>query len=454
MVSTATRPVEERPRSGLRADLTVTGASAGLVALASAVAIYFDDPESPIAPNSNAPPLYAVWSPHAGAGTPFAILLAIAVITWGPALAARLRWRWLLGLGYLTAVAWTLALAMIDGWRSGFSGRLTDSHEYLHEVPGITDIGLFLRTFADRIPLAHPDAWTTHVAGHPPGATLIFVWLDRLGISGGGPAALVCVLVGCLVAVAVPVTVQALRSGELARSALPFVVLFPGAVWVGASADGMFAGLTSVGVAFLALGTRGSRWWCLPAGVLLGFGVFTSYGMLLLGLISVAVVLIARDWRALLLALPGAIAVLVSFAVAGFWWFEGYQNLVERYYQGLGGERPYAYWVWANLACLVLVVGPAVVAGLRRGVSLLPGAVRVPSSAVLPVMALGCAAICAVVLADASGLSKAEVERIWLPFAVWLLPAAGLLPEASRRWWLAGQAAVALAVNHLLWTNW
>jgi hypothetical protein len=59
-----------------------------------------------------------------------------------------------------------------------------------------------------------------------------------------------------------------------------------------------------------------------------------------------------------------------------------------------------------------------------------------------------------VLAADLSGLSKAEVERIWLPFAVWLVAAAGLLPARQARWWLAAQVAVALAVNHLLLTTW
>lgn len=54
--------------------------------------------------------------------------------------------------------------------------------------------------------------------------------------------------------------------------------------------------------------------------------------------------------------------------------------------------------------------------------------------------------------ADLSGLSKAEVERIWLPFAVWLPVATAHLSAGHRRWWLAAQAGTALAVNHLLWT--
>lgn len=434
---------------GVRSDLLAVGVAAVLVGLAAVVGERLNRPGSGVAIHALAPPVYAGWYPHTGPGSAAAVLLAVAVIVWGPVLAGRLRWPGLLGLGYLTAVGWTLSLGMVDGWRPGLAGRLADSHEYLHEVGGITDIGAMVRTFADRIPLGVPGSWTTHVAGHPPGATLIFVWLDRLGFPGGGYAAMACVLGGCLAAVAVPVTVWMLGSDALARGVLPFAVLFPGAVWVGASADGLFAGLTSVGIALLAIGVRRARWCCVPGGVLLGFGVFCSYGLVLLGVIALAVLLVARDWRALALAVSGELGVLLAFSLAGFWWFEGYQNLVQRYYQGIGGERPYWYWVWANVACLVLATGPAVAAGLRRAFQQLAAPTRQ-----LPVLAVVFAAVLAVLLADLSGLSKAEVERIWLPFAVWLIPAAGLLPEPARRWGLAGQALTALAVNHLLWTNW
>lgn len=57
-------------------------------------------------------------------------------------------------------------------------------------------------------------------------------------------------------------------------------------------------------------------------------------------------------------------------------------------------------------------------------------------------------------VADLSGMSKAETERIWIPFALWMLPAAALLPGADRRRWLTLQAALALLVNHLLLTTW
>ncbi len=59
----------------------------------------------------------------------------------------------------------------------------------------------------------------------------------------------------------------------------------------------------------------------------------------------------------------------------------------------------------------------------------------------------------AILLADLSGMSKAEVERIWLPFAVWLVVPCALLPRARC---VAGRrrSLLALAVNHLLLTVW
>jgi hypothetical protein len=149
------------------------------------------------------------------------------------------------------------------------------------------------------------------------------------------------------------------------------------------------------------------------------------------------------------MAATGVAAVVVAFAAAGFWWLDGYRQVTIRYYQPgeYGLVRPYGYWVWADLACLAVVLGPAGVAGLRRVFT--PGRGQ-PQGLVL----LCAAAVLAVLVADLSGLSKAEVERIWLPFAVWLVAAAGLLPARQLRWWLAAQGMVAVVVNHLLLTTW
>ncbi|KDN16220.1 hypothetical protein [Amycolatopsis rifamycinica] len=446
----------EAPVSGRRADLLAVAAAVVLVAAATAVGLYYNRPHSGVIIFVSSPPLFADWLPHVGPGSVFAVLVAVAVVLHGTELAARLPWRRALAAGYLASLAWIFSLAMVDGWSRGFAGHLTIPQEYLHEVPGITDIPRMLREFSSRILDFQPHSWTTHVSGHPPGATLVFVWLDRLGLYGGAWAATAVVLAGSLVAVAVPATVALLGRPDAARVVLPFAVLTPGAVWIGVSADGLFAGVTATGLALLALSATGfahGRRYAVPAGlaagVLLGFGIFLSYGLVLLGVLAVAVAVLGRQWRAAALAIAAALVVVGVFAWAGFWWLDGYHLVVERYYQGVALVRPYSYWVWADLAAVTVALGPAVVAAVRRGLGS-------PRRGLLtdPVLLLGLAALAAILFADVSGLSKAETERIWLPFGVWLLPMTALLPRPGRRWWLAAQAATALVVNHLLLTGW
>jgi hypothetical protein len=452
-------PIAGSARRGHRRDLIAVALALPLVGAAVAVGMYFNRPGSGVNIYAFAPPLLGNWLPHVGPGSLFAVLIAVAVVAWGPALAARWPWRRVLALGYLVSLCWTFALALVDGWSRGFALRLTQPTEYLHDVPGITDIPLMLRQFSSRILDFQPHSWTTHVSGHPPGATLVFVWLDRIGLGGGAWAATLCVVAGCLITVAVPATLSLLGRRDAARTVVPFAVLTPGAIWIGASADGMFAGVTAAGIAFLALAARtAGRWYsvafALLAGVLLGFGLFLSYGLVLLGLVALAVAILGRQWQVVALAALGVLAVVGVFALAGFWWPDGYHLVVERYYQGIASVRPYSYWVWADVAALAISVGPAVIAGVRRTVG--DTFLIRPRRALIanPVLLIVLAALLTIVFADLSGLSKAEVERIWLPFAVWLLPATSLLPGGASRWWLAAQAATALLVNHLVLTNW
>lgn len=355
-----------------------------------------------------AAPLFGDWQPHLGPGTPVAVLIAFLVVAKGPELTGH---RFALPIAYAASVAFTFSLAMIDGWNR-FATRLTTDDEYLHEVPGVTDIPAMLRGFAARIPDFQPDSWTTHVSGHPPGALLTFVALDRIGLGGGAAASVFCVLVGSLAVVAIPKAIGT-------NAVLPFLVLFPGAVWVGASADGMFMGVAAVGIYLL---TR----WPLLGGVVLGWCLFLSYGLVLLAPLAIVAVGRKIGW-----AVAGALAVVAAFAISGFWWLDGYELVKLRYYQGIGDTRPYWYWAWANLAALALVIGPAGIKGLRRDKWVVAAGI-------------------AILAADLSGLSKAETERIWLPFAVWLLAGTAKL---DRRW-LTAQAVTALAVNHLVLTNW
>src|SRR6266536_4759246 len=261
-----------RPSRTAGADLVVLGIEVGLVAAAVLAGALLNHWRVPV--HADAAPLYATWLPHAGPGTPVAVGLAVLVVHHGYRWAGELPWRRLLLLTYLGSVAWTLSLALVDGWTRGLSTRLTPQAEYLHDVPKVGGIPAMLAGFTSHILDFQPGSWATHVAGHPPGAFLVFVLLDRIGLGGGGPAALLCVLVGASAPVSVAVTLRALGAGSTARAAVPFLVLFPGAVWIGASADGLFAGVAAAGLALLAVGlTRPSPVAAVGAGVLLAGSV-------------------------------------------------------------------------------------------------------------------------------------------------------------------------------------
>jgi hypothetical protein len=406
--------------------------------------------------HTGASPIFGAWEIHASWGTGPAILIAVAAVAWGPLVVQRLSWRTLTLGTWATASAWAFALAMIDGWQRGFAGRLTTRDEYLSQVPTITDIPAAVRTFSSRIVDNQPNSWVTHVSGHPPGALLTFVWLDRIGLHGGAWAGLLCLLAGSSAAAAVVIAVRALADEQTARRAAPFVAVAPTAIWVAVSADGYFAGVAAWGLALLAVAVRRPvRFPALVAagaGLLLGWSVFLSYGLMLLGLPALAVLVSASDWRAVLRALGpaalAALAVAVAFAVAGFYWFEGYTLVQQRYWQGIAKDRPFPYWVWANLASVVCAIGLGSVAGISRVFD--RSAIRRRSGFHLVLLAM----LAAIACADLSMLSKAEVERIWLPFTIWLTAAPALLPVRSHRLWLAVNAAGALVVNTVIVTNW
>ncbi|MGH3495242.1 MAG: hypothetical protein ACRDQ1_18690, partial [Sciscionella sp.] len=389
-------------------------------------------------------------------GTVPAVLLAVLVVIYGPRLAASMGWRPLLLCGYLTSVGWTLFLALVDGWQRGIAGRLTTGPEYLRDIAKVHSIPDTLREFTSHILTGSGFTWSIHVGAHPPGAFLIFVLLEKIGLGGGGYAGMLCILLGASAGIAVAVTLRALGHADIARSMLPFAVLAPGAIWVGVSADGMFAGILAWGVALLTVGagtlrTGAMRWRDpLPAfagGLLLGVTLYLSYGLALAGLIPLAVIAITRRWGVTLAAVLGAAIVVVAFTIGGFWWPHGLAVTRVDYAESIAETRPYSYFIWADLAALAFAIGPATVAGLRRYA-------RAPRRVgAAPALLTGAAAL-AVLAADVSGMSKGEVERIWLPFAAWLIIPTALLPRPTLRYWLAAQALLALLVQHLLLTAW
>jgi hypothetical protein len=146
-------------------------------------------------------------------------------------------------------------------------------------------------------------------------------------------------------------------------------------------------------------------------------------------------------------AAASALALVLGFAALGFSLWSAYPVLRERYWDGIAADRPASYWLWGNLAALVLCAGPLLGAGLAEVATRW----RLVDRAVVVLVA---AAASAIVLADASRMSKGEVERIWLPFVPWLMLSVVALPERWRRPGLAVQLVTALLVEHLLYTSW
>ncbi len=376
------------------------------------------------------------------------MLLALLGWRYAADLASRLSWRRLLLASYGGSLAWLLSLALVDGSR-GLSRSLGNPYEYLRTAREVGNVHTLLETYVDRIPYAASDNWPTHVAGHPPGALLFFVGLVKVGLGGDLAAGVVVTVLAATTAVAVLVALRALDAEDVARRAAPFLVLTPAAVFMAVSADALIAAVMAWGLACLALATR-RLWWAVPAGLLLGYGVLMSYGMPLMGLVALAVLVAARSWRPLPVAAAAALAVVLGFAAAGFSWWDAYPVLRERYYDGIAADRPQSYWWYGDLACLVVSAGPLLLSGLGSAATRSFRAARVDRA---PLLLVG-AAVVVVAAADASGMSKAEVERIWLPFVPWLTVSFALLPDRWRSWALGAQVLAALVVQHLFYTVW
>lgn len=401
----------------------------------------------------SAPPLIGSLSLRVSIGTAVAVVVAAVVVVLGPAFARSARWGALLLTAWATTAAFAVALATTDGW-SALTAPLRGEHDYLAVVPvAAADPAAFLRTFTDRA-LDYP----IHVRGHPPGFPLLLAGMDRVGLGGAGWAAALVVVVGTSAVVAVAITVRALaaasgRDGstgrdvapgkDVVRRALPAAVLAPAALWLATSADAFFAGVLAWGTALLALAsTRERAWpWALAGGLVLGWCPFLSYGLLPMGALVFVVGVVTRRWWPTVLAACVVLASAGAWAAAGFWLPDGIAVTHVASTLGRAADRPYLYFAVADMIILGLLVGPAGVGGMP-GLRRLPWAVRL-----LVLVALGAAVIGAL-----SGVERGEVERIWLPLACWVVPAAAVL--APDRRWLVAQAATTVVLQVVLVSPW
>ena len=435
---------------------------------------------------------------------------------------------------WLMATAWTVLLALSDGW-SGMVGPLTSHGEYFEGIrPVIADPQGWLRTFTEQA-LHYP----THVAGHPPGPMMVLWALNALGLHGPGWAAALLVAVGTSSVAALAITVRTIANEAAARRMLPFLVLAPLAVWIATTMDALFLGIGAWAIALLATAaepvdnllspnvaggslrsrtnaapcpgssssriaagsrrraagvmslstgprsrTRTTARACSPAlrglaaGALFGALPYLSYGLLPLFAVGLAVLVLTRPGRPVIVAvLAGCAIVPLAFTLLGFWWPDGVHVTQAAYaITGGSGRRSYLYFLVGNIAVLGLLVGPATAYALARlavvGRDALgrtaPGAsgTRIARPAVVGRGALGRtappearigwlagAALLGMAVLDVVGVTRGEVERIWLPYAAWVLTAAAVHIPPARRW-LAAQAALGIVLQALVLSPW
>nr|WP_203950499.1 hypothetical protein [Microbispora rosea] len=380
------------------------------------------------------PPLHGLARLPTAALLPAAAfaVLAVAVL---PRLTAHLPMRAAPAAAFAASLAWTVLLS-VSG--EGLAWPFTHRQEYLAGLGAVGDDPLgWLAGFTRDLP-----AYPTHVRGHPPLPVLVLWALAAAGLPGPLWAALLVVVAGCSAVAAIGLAVWRVAGEEAARRALPYLALCPAAVWIATTMDAFFAGVAAWGTALLVLGARsraGRVALGLGAGLALGALPYLSYGLvpfLLVPLVAAVAVGVPRSTVAA--CLVGAAAVSALFAAGGFWWPAGVLATHAEWAADPGAARPYLYFLVANLAVLALVTGPATAVGLVA-----PGSAR---DRILPL-----AALVAVLALDLSGVTRGEVERIWLPYALWVGAAAGR--TADRRL-LAVQAAVGLLLQGFVKSPW
>jgi hypothetical protein len=325
----------------------------------------------------------------------------------------------------LLAAALALALAINAGrngptdwdvvFRLGEDGSFEAINEYLPGLPALSyGVPFFLDRFAELVPTL-----PINVSGHPPGLLIV---LHGLGLTT--PARMAALCIACAAAVA-PLTYalgRSLLAEPAARIAGLLAVACPCLLLFGTtSADAVYAAAGTAAAALLVARRPAAR----VAGVLaLGLGTLLTWTLLAIAAWATLVAL-RREGprRALGLAvLCGAGVLAVLGTLAGRYGYDpigSLRALEDAYRASTARLRPYWFWVLGSPTAWMLMVGPpivlAAVAAARR---------RAPA-------AMALAAV--VTIAAVGGYTKAETERIWLPFVPLACVAAAEAGLATRR---------------------
>lgn len=386
-----------------------------------------------------APPLFGHFGSRLSAGIVVICALAVVIVRWWGRVALHLRWRPLLAVTWASTLAWTLALNTISGFHQ-LAAPISDRFEYRTAVSSVGTPVRFLATFVTRLP-----RYPIHVQGHPPAMVLVLWALQQIGFGAPGWEATVVIAAGTSSVVAALLVCRSVGGEASARRALPFLILAPMALWIATSADALFLGVSAWGLALFVLAVKraggAGQVLAIAGGSLFGISLLLSYGVLALAIVPLTVGIRTRVFRKATLFFGAALVMLGLVWAAGFSWWDGLEATRKLYSSGIAEHRSYLFFILADLAAFAIVIGPAGAAGLatlrNKWLWVIVGAT-----------------VIAVVLSDLSGYSKGEVERIWLPFAPWILIATSELPDLSATALLSLQAVVGIAIAIGVRTAW
>lgn len=395
------------------------------------------------------PPFIMAWAPQAR--WPVLVAVAVAATLTGlaphaierarpPALFAALSYVGALALG-LAVNAARLGSA---GWSHVFAGGPSGSFEARFEyLPSLCylhgGVARYVGHFAALLP-----GLSTHVKGNPPGPLVL---MHLLGIDTPGRLTAACVGAGALCAPLAYALGRELGGEDRGRLAAALTIFSPSAVLFGVtSVDYAFAAVGMIG-AWLLVDRRTSARavGCVVGCVAVAIGSFLSWVLLAIPVWAVLCVL-ARDGRgaAARTALSAFAAIVALTLLLHLAW--GYDPLAilralrPIYAHGEASRRPYWFWLFGSPAAYLAMLGAPI-----AWLAVRSAAGREPAALALAVVIL---------VSAIAGFTKAETERIWLPFvplacvAAASVPVRRLLPLLA---FLAGQAIVVEVLFNTVW---
>jgi methylthioxylose transferase len=405
---------------------------------------YVGDPDVKL----DAAPLVGEWDWRPSWWMVPAVAVALIIVGMGPSVMQRLRLRWAVLVAGIASGVFSAALAFTDGPHRVLEPVVHET-EYWANLPTLPSARVTIELFSE---LDFMLGYSVHVKGHPPGFILLLQGLSAIGLGAPWIIAMVSYIGVAMTTVGVLITTRVVTSSDaVARRVAPFLVLIPFAVWTGTSADAYFSGVAALGVAagasaIVASTTKRRVFLGALSGLLLGWLFMLTYGAVTFMVVP-GLILLGVGGRSIRHRITASVAAFASLAVValvflalGFWWKNGLDLTRNLYKWGTAQFRPWRYFMLSNTACALIAMGPAVIAGLGslgrrdRRWWIVGGGVL------------------AMVAANVSQYSKGEVERIWLLFFPWVVPATAHL--RGPRVWLALQATCAIVLQVWLVSKW